>query len=129
MRTYRKESVVETLHAQGMKLVEGIQRSINQLGLSDYFQVLGRPCNLVYATLDQGRQRSQEFRALFLQETIRRGLLLPSLVVSFAHTDEDIRYSVDAIADALVVYRRALDEGIEKYLVGRPVKPVFRKFN
>jgi glutamate-1-semialdehyde 2,1-aminomutase len=29
----------------------------------------------------------------------------------------------------LVVYRKALDDGIEKYLVGRPVKPAIRRFN
>jgi glutamate-1-semialdehyde 2,1-aminomutase len=29
----------------------------------------------------------------------------------------------------LQVYKKALEDGVEKYLVGRPVKPVFRKFN
>jgi hypothetical protein len=28
----------------------------------------------------------------------------------------------------MYVYRRAIDEGVEGYLVGRPVKPVFRKY-
>jgi hypothetical protein len=28
----------------------------------------------------------------------------------------------------LAVYRRALDEGVDRYLRGRPVKPVFRPF-
>jgi glutamate-1-semialdehyde 2,1-aminomutase len=27
------------------------------------------------------------------------------------------------------VYRKALDEGVEKYLEGRPIKPVYRRFN
>jgi hypothetical protein len=27
------------------------------------------------------------------------------------------------------MYRKALDEGIDKYLEGRPVKPVYRRFN
>ena len=31
--------------------------------------------------------------------------------------------------EAHVVYRKALDEGIDKYLVGRPVKPVDRRYN
>jgi glutamate-1-semialdehyde 2,1-aminomutase len=33
------------------------------------------------------------------------------------------------VHDALRVYRKALDEGIDKYLVGRSVKPVLRRFN
>jgi hypothetical protein len=29
----------------------------------------------------------------------------------------------------MVVYKKALKEGVEKYLVGRPVAPVWRKYN
>jgi glutamate-1-semialdehyde 2,1-aminomutase len=49
-------------------------------------------------------------------------------VVSYSHSDEDIDRSLAIIGKALKVYRMALDEGIEKHLQGRPVKPVFRKF-
>ena len=93
------------------------------------FEVLGKPPNLIYVTRDQEKSPSQPFRTLFLQETIKRGLLLPSLTVSYSHTDADIDRTIEGIAEALSVYRKALEEGIEKYLVGRPVKPVFRKFN
>jgi glutamate-1-semialdehyde 2,1-aminomutase len=64
-----------------------------------------------------------------MQETIKRGILMPSMVVSFSHTDVDIQRTVDAVDGALAVYRKALDEGVDKYLIGRPVKPVFRTFN
>ncbi len=84
---------------------------------------------MVYATRDQSKQPSQAFRALFLQETIRRGLIMPSLVVSFSHSDADIDRTIEAIGEALQVYRRALEDGVDRYLIGRPVKPVFRKFN
>jgi glutamate-1-semialdehyde 2,1-aminomutase len=91
--------------------------------------VLGNPPNLVYVTRDREGQRSQQFRALFLQELIRRGILAPSFVVSYAHQNEDVDRTVAAVAEALAVYRRALDDGVEHYLVGRAVKPVFRRFN
>ncbi|MEZ4867883.1 MAG: glutamate-1-semialdehyde 2,1-aminomutase [Caldilineaceae bacterium] len=129
MEIYSREPVVEFLHVQGRKLIDGINQVIAAAGVTDYFQVLGRPCNLIYATLDQNRQRSQPFRTLFLQETIKRGLLMPSLVVSYSHTDAAIEQTIDAIGESLVVYRKALDEGIDKYLVGRPVAPVFRTYN
>ena len=57
------------------------------------------------------------------------GLLMPSLVLSYSHTDADIDRTIEGIGEALGVYRRALEDGVEKYLVGRPVKPVFRKFS
>ena len=54
---------------------------------------------------------------------------MPSLVVSFSHSDEDIDRTVEAVGEALAVYRRALDDGIERFLEGRPVQPVFRPRN
>jgi glutamate-1-semialdehyde 2,1-aminomutase len=33
------------------------------------------------------------------------------------------------VADALEVYRCALEDGVERYLVGQSVKPVYRRFN
>lgn len=54
---------------------------------------------------------------------------MPSLVVSYSHTDDDIDRTVDAIDGALSVYRRALDDGVEKYLVGRPSQVVYRSYN
>jgi glutamate-1-semialdehyde 2,1-aminomutase len=90
---------------------------------------MGRPWLTFYATLDQNKDRSQPFRTLFLQELIKRGVLAPSFVVSAAHTDADIQQTVEAVSEALVIYRNAIDEGVEKYLQGRAVQPVFRKFN
>ncbi len=45
--------------------------------------------------------------------------------MSYSHTDADIDRTVDAVHGALGIYRRALEDGIEKYLDGPPVRPVF----
>jgi glutamate-1-semialdehyde 2,1-aminomutase len=129
MQIYRRDNVIEFMYRQGERLRAGVNRAIDSLGLKGSFEVLGRPSNMVYATRDQSQQPSQAFRALFLQETIRRGLIMPSLVVSYSHSDADIDRTIEAIGEALQVYRRALEDGVERYLIGRPVKPVFRKFN
>jgi glutamate-1-semialdehyde 2,1-aminomutase len=129
MRIYQREKVVEHLWHQGERLRDGLRQVADGLGLPEHFQVLGLPCNLVYATRDEKRQPSQAFRTLFLQEMIKRGFIMPSMVVSFSHSDEDIDRTVEAAGEALRVYRRALEDGIEKHLVGRPVKPVMRQRN
>jgi glutamate-1-semialdehyde 2,1-aminomutase len=129
MRTYQQQPVVEHLYRQGERLAKGVNSAIVENGLQDYFQLAGKLCNLIYITRDQDKNRSQAFRTLFLQEIIKRGLIAPSLVVSFSHTDQDIDTTIEAIGESLNVYRKALAEGVEKYLVGRPVKPVFRPFN
>lgn len=127
--TYKRKNVIKRIWEQGEKLAAGIRKIVSELGLEGKFAVLGKPCNLIYATRDQDGNPSQAYRTLFLQETIKRGLLLPSMVVSYSHSDEDIRCTVDAVGESLWVYRKALSEGIEKYLEGRPVKPVYRRFN
>jgi len=126
---YKEQKVIEHLWDKGDKLTRRINQTISELHLDGYFSVLGKPCNLVYATRDEEMKPSQSYRTLFLQETIKRGLLIPSLVVSFSHTDEDIDRTAEAIGEALLVYQKALRDGIDKYLIGRPVKPVFRKYN
>jgi len=129
MKIYKSEPVIETLWQRGEQLAAGINQAIMAHGIAEHFALIGRPCALVYATRDENKKPSQEFRALFLQETIKRGILAPSLVVSYSHSTSDLDATVEAIHGALSVYKHALSVGAAKYLIGRPVKPVFRAFN
>ena len=129
MKIYEREPVVETLWRQGESLAKGIRMSIDENKLADFIPIMGRPCCLVYGTRDNDKNPSQPFRTLLLQEAMKRGILAPSLVVSYSHTDADIDRTIEVFHEAFHIYRKALDEGIEKYLVGRPVKPVWRRFN
>ena len=129
IRIYKDDNVIQYLHFQGERLRKGVEKAISDTALQNYFQIVGRPCNLIYITKDIDGIRSQAFRTLFLQELIKRNIIAPSLVLSFSHTDLDIDRTIEAISEALYVYRKGLEDGVEKYLVGRPVKPVFRKFN
>jgi glutamate-1-semialdehyde 2,1-aminomutase len=126
---YREHDVIGTLWRQGERLRELVNRSIVENRLAGFFELLGRPCNLVFATYDENHEASQTFRTLFMQELIERGVIAPSFVVSHSHTDADIDQTAEAIFEAHRVYRQALDEGVGKYLRGRPVKPVNRRFN
>jgi glutamate-1-semialdehyde 2,1-aminomutase len=79
-------------------------------------------------TRDATGQPSQEFRTLFLQETLSRGLIAPSLVVCYSHSEADIDAAAEIIGEALQTYRVALDRGVHSVLRGRAVKPVMRPF-
>jgi glutamate-1-semialdehyde 2,1-aminomutase len=91
--------------------------------------LLGRASNLVYATRDSEGKRSQPLRTLFLQEMVDRGFLAPSFVVNLSHGDREIDLTVEAAAESLAVYRKALEDGVEHHLRGRPVESVYRRFN
>jgi glutamate-1-semialdehyde 2,1-aminomutase len=128
LETYEIEGVIDRLDDRGRCLATGVREAIGRHGLEQRVLVLGRPCNLVFGTLDAEGQRSQPFRTLFLQELITRGVIGPSFVVSAALSDEDIERTIAAVDEALAVYGRALSDGIDGHLRGRPVKPVFRPF-
>jgi glutamate-1-semialdehyde 2,1-aminomutase len=127
MEIYESEGVVDVLHRQGARLKKGCDEIIARMGLASYFRVVGRPCNLVYVTCGPDGEPSQAFRTLFMQEMIKSGILGPSFVVSFSHSDDDIDRTVEAVQRALVVYGRGLSDGVDTVLEGRPVRPVDRK--
>jgi glutamate-1-semialdehyde 2,1-aminomutase len=126
---FKENQVVERLYEQGTKFEVGVMKASRDLGLDDKVAVIGPPCASVYTTRDQDDQPSQPFRTLFLQETMKRGLIMPSSIVTYSHSDADIAETVEKIHDVLVIYKKALAEGVEKYLVGRSIQPVWRKYN
>lgn len=128
MRVYEEEPVVDHLRCRGERLRQGVAQAVSRHGLDGHVGVDGHPANLIYYTRDGDRKPSQPFRTLLLQELIARGVLAPSFVVSYAHTEADVDRTIDAVDGALAVYARALADGIEGCLVGRPVKPVVRRY-
>ena len=129
MAVYRDEPVIETLAARGERLRAGVEEAIASAGVEGAFEVFGNPACLFFGTADAEGRPSQPFRTLFLQETISRGLLAPSFAVSYAHGEDDVDRTVEIVAEALGVYAAALDGGIDRFLHGRPVQPVYRPYN
>ncbi len=122
----QRERIAEKLHQIGGELRRGIEEVVSDAGLSSYFQVRGRACNLTYLARDGEGRPSQAFRTLALRELIGRGILAPSFVVCAAHDPAAIEQTVDAVAGLMPVYRRALEDGIDQVLDGRPVRPALR---
>jgi glutamate-1-semialdehyde 2,1-aminomutase len=82
-----------------------------------------------YATLDAQGLPSLPLRTLFSQEMIKNGVLMPWIAQSYAHRDTELDLTLSAARNALGVYAQAIDQGVEKFLKGPPIKPVFRQFN
>jgi glutamate-1-semialdehyde 2,1-aminomutase len=129
MRIYRTEPVIATLWQRGERLAKGLKAAARDHHLEDQVPFLGKPCCLVFGTRDAELKPSQPLRTVLLQELMKRGILASSLVVSYSHTEADIDRTVEAFHGALAVYRKALDEGLDRYLEGRPIKPVMRRLN
>jgi glutamate-1-semialdehyde 2,1-aminomutase len=124
--TCQRERISEQLHQIGGELRRGVEEVVADAGLSSYFQLRGRDCNLVYVARDADGQPSQAFRTLVLQELVDRGILAPSFVVCAAHDPASIQQAVEAVAELMPVYQRGLESGVEQVLRGRPVRPAIR---
>src|SRR5262249_1260984 len=85
MKIYQAEPVIEHLYPQGERLAGGMRAVIARHKLEDYVTVTGRPCALYFGTRGPDKQPSQSFRTLFIQEIVQRGVIGPSLVISYSH--------------------------------------------
>lgn len=129
IKFYQENDVTGYLDEQGRKLKEGVNKASRELGMEDKVSIIGPNCCSVYTTRDQDGNPSQPFRTLLIQEMMKRGLLMPSSIVSWSHTDKVINETIEKMADAMLIYKKALNEGFENYLSGRPVAPVWRRYN
>ena len=60
---------------------------------------------------------------------IRYGVLFQGIFCPYySHTAADVDRILEAMDFACGVYKKGLNEGYEKYLLGEPIKPVFRKY-
>lgn len=128
IEVHRAEGVSERIAANGRALREALTPVIEDAGLAEHLKILGRDCNLVFATLDGDHLPSQPFRTLFMRQLILHGVVGPSFVCSAVLTEADIVQTVEAVRAAAPVYAAALECGDASADLGGPsVKPVFRR--
>jgi len=129
VRFMQQHNVVEHLWDYGRKLTAMMQRKADEYGIGQNFKVGGVPCAPYYLTLDASGANSLGLRTLFSQEMIRNGVLMPWIALSYRHGEAELAATEYAIDQTFKIYCKALDEGVEKYLNGPAIKPVFRKHN
>ena len=125
----QKVDVIGHIWDYGRKLIDGINNISKGLGIQDCFYVEGYPCSPNYVAKDKTGAISLGLRTLFAQELMKYKILMPWIALSYSHSEADLQLTLEASETALKIYAKALDEGYEKYLVGKPIKPVFRKYN
>lgn len=129
VKIYQEQDVVGHLWNYGEKLISGMNQIAKELGLEKSFKVFGVPCSPIISTMDKNGEVSMALRTLFLQEMVKNKVLIPCIAQSFSHGEIELEKTLVATKNSLNVYKKALEDGYEKYLVGAIVKPVFRKYN
>jgi len=123
------ENVPEQLWDYGNRLKAGIADVAAAHGLSDFIQTEGPGISLHYVTRGSDGLPSMALRTLLAQELLKRGVMMPWISLSTAHGSEELALTLDALNDALPIYRQGLETGTDDLLLGPAVKPVFRAFN
>jgi glutamate-1-semialdehyde 2,1-aminomutase len=125
----KQYNVVEHLWSYGARLKNIMHQKANEYDIADSFKVGGPACSPYYMTLDRSGVNSLELRTLFSQEMIKNGVLIPWIALCYRHGDEELLKTERALEASFSIYKKALQQGVDKYLQGPAIKPVFRKFN
>jgi glutamate-1-semialdehyde 2,1-aminomutase len=129
IEVFKKHKVIEHNHHIGELLMEGLRKTISEKGLEKHIAVGGTKWFSYTVYKDENGAVSMPLRTLVLQEMISRGILYPGVFVPcFSHTENDVEFLVNAFAESCDIFKLALVNGVDQYLVGPATKPVFRKY-
>ena len=74
-------------------------------------------------------KKSNIYKTFITQEMLKHKILMPWISISYAHNKQTLKKTLIALGKVLKIYKKALGKGVEKYLKGHVIKPVFRKYN
>ncbi len=129
LEIYQRDDVVGHQWAYGKKFQEGINKIASDLGISDYFKIGGFACSPTVECKNFDKNSDLHFHTLFSQEMIKKGVLIPWIAFSQSHSTKELDLTLNAAQYSLEIYKKALESDVNNYLVGEPVKPVWRKYN
>jgi glutamate-1-semialdehyde 2,1-aminomutase len=124
-----QHKVIEHLWTYGEKLIALFNQIAAEQGINDYLYSSGIACSPSYFTHDKTGKSSLAMRTLFSQEMIKNGVLMPWIALSFRHGEAELEITRKALIATMQVYKKALNDGVEHYLIGDAIKPVFRAIN
>ncbi len=129
MDEFQKYNVVQHNQTLGQKFIDGSKQIFQNHGLSHSIKNLQFNWHASLGYFDNGGNNSFGLRTLFHQELIKHGVLFQGIFCPhFSHSDKDVEHILNAIDESCIIYKKGLEEGFEKYLIGDPIKPVFRKY-
>ena len=83
----------------------------------------------VYQMEDNDGKISLPLRTLFSQEMIKNKILMPWITLSYRHGEKEFKLTEKALNKVFPIIKLALDNGVDGYLKGEVIKPVFRTHN
>jgi glutamate-1-semialdehyde aminotransferase len=115
----------------GEKLRSGLENLIKKIGLESYITIKGHPCWLLMQFRNSNKELCDGYKTLVFQEAAKYGILFRgTFVFSLSHTQKEVDRTINVFEKIFKTYKKAIEvKDYRKFLVGDPVKPVFRKYN
>jgi len=130
MRIFEENNVVEYNQKIGQYFIDGVTKILFENKVKDYFTLTGFNWSVGLIVKNREKQPCMFYRTLFMQEMIKRGFLYQGILSPcLSMSKNDIDLMLEAFSDSVKVFKKALEEGFSKYLIGPEIKPVFRKYN
>jgi glutamate-1-semialdehyde 2,1-aminomutase len=129
VEVFQSENVISHLWNTGRRLIDGFNAVSREFGVESCVRLDGVGCSPQLVCRDRSGAASPVIRTLFMQEMIQRGVLMPYVAISLAHTAAIVDRTLEALRGAMPVLRDGLDGAASRLLVGPAVRPVFRAFN
>lgn len=124
LQELKEKDVNRRIWGLGRQLQEGMKIIAKQYNVN--IALKGYPCRMAFEYADYYGKRNWLYNSIFMQECVKRGVLLGwNVVPCYTHTDEDISLTLEVFEDAAKVYKKALESGHpENFMEGEPLKIV-----
>jgi glutamate-1-semialdehyde 2,1-aminomutase len=116
--------VTKHIWSVGKIIKDSYNDIVKKLKLEEYTKIKGIDCRPYFYF------KNSTLQTLFMQEMIKYGVLLQSIMPSYSHRDSEISQTIEAFEKSLITLSKAIDNNnISNLLIGNEIKPVFRTYN
>ena len=105
----KAKPVIERIWTVGQRLRDGANELAKSIGVN--IECLGYPPRINLAFEDEAGNPSDELKSLFLQEAVKRGILMGwQMFPTYSHSDDDVNRTLAAFEDAMRICKRAVQQ-------------------
>ena len=124
----QQKPVIKTLFETGKKVIDGLNRLIDEFDLAEVFSVSGYPVWSFLIIKDTEQYNSWELKTLLLQEMFANGIfMIGTHNISFAHSDEDVAALLKSYRSYFEKVKVVFEQNnLPTMLRCEPLKPLFK---
>lgn len=124
-----KNKVSDYILNYSKKLMNEGNKIAKKIGVEKYFYFGSIPQNPYYYTKNKMNEECPKLKTLFIQEMCKRGVIMSMIVITYSHGEKELKLTLEALEESLLIYKKALEGNIDDYLESYVIKPVFRTYN